>query len=364
MPANSNGPKQWSGQTEIPRTACIFQCDDAIQFAAGDEKDSVRLVGYRGDIIDHWYWGNLAFDMGGLRFAKKATPGLIDHWPSQRLTFSKEQGINPEVFIAGPILDNEDAQKVKVDMAKGFQFEASLSLTPTLVEQVAKGESVKVNGHVLKGPGAVFRKAAIREISATVFGAFSNTESALYSDTENPVNFTLVDKEKPMPKTQESTEMTVADMTIETFAAARADLHTAIVEKSRAEGATAEKERFAGIVKACGDDHALAIKCFTEGKSPTEAMSLRNEALTAANTELAATNAELAGNQESGVDPAEQEFRDGAPAPGTETSAAGEGDEASWRLAFAASKELRAEFRMGGVEAYIETMKREAADAA
>jgi hypothetical protein len=360
MPTNNNDLKKWSGQTEIPQAACLFAFGEAIDFAAGEEKDSVRLVGYRGDIIDHWFWGNLAFDMDGLRFAKKATPGLIDHQSSQRLTFAKAQSIKPEVFIAGPILDNEDAQKVKADMAKGFQFEASLSLAPTLVEQVAKGESVEVNGKMLRGPGAVFRKAAIKEISATVFGAFSNTESALYSATDEQVTFTLVDKEKTMSD-KRTTELSIMDLTAENFAEHCPDIRTKIFDQGKAAGEKAERTLFTELKAACGENHALLVECFSEGKSVTDALKLRAEQAEAGKV---ASDKKLTALQQEHIDPATQEFTDAAPAPGAETPAAGEGDEASWRLEFKASKELQDEFRLGGVEAYIEVKKREAAEAA
>lgn len=309
---HANEVKPWSGSRAVPASACRFLIDDAVEIAdAGqDDKGSqVRIVGYRGDIVKHWFWGNLVIDLDGLHFDKARTPGLIDHDPAKRLTYSRQRAIKPETFIAGPFLANDAAAAVKADMAEGFPFQASMDVRPELVEKVSGGESVEVNGKRLKGPGNVFRKAAVMEISAVVFGAFSNTESSAFAAEEN-VTFDLT-KEMDMTKDKDSTAL---EMTAEVLKDQYAETHAQVLAEGRAAGMAAEKERFAALQKACGEDTALLAECFASGLTTAEALQKRNEKLIARNAELV----KLAGAKAS--DPAISEFREQEPPENSKTA--------------------------------------------
>jgi len=344
-----NRNEKWNGNNQVPGSACHFVLEDAVQFAQSDktDKEMVKLVGYRGDIINHWYWGNLAFDFAGLYFDKPRTPGLIDHSTSQRLTYSTERAIEPETYIAGPFLDNDNAQELAKDIKRGFPFQASLSLTPEIVEQVGEGQSVEVNGRQLKGPGAVFRKASILEISAVVFGAFSNTESTALSDENNNVSFEI--KEIPMSKEQEKTKLT-----LEQFKADNAELHEQIFSAGRAEGEKAERDTFAELKKVCGDDDALLVECYSEGKSVTEALQMRATKAEALNKELAEKlSKQPAAGDKQKIDPAAQEFSDKAIEPGKEKGKFDEAEATDEQLKehFGKTKDLQDKFSCA--EAYI-----------
>lgn len=291
---------KWDGKNQVPGNACHFVIDEGVCFADSADKNMVKLVGYRGDIIRHWFWGNLAFDMDGLRFDKPRTPGLIDHNTTKRLTYSKERNIKPETYIAGPFLDNANAQELAKDMKNEFPFQASLALRPELVEQVAEGQSVEVNGRKLKGPGAVFRKAAILEISAVVFGAFSNTESAAYSDTEK-YNFELSNERDFDMK-----------LTLEQLKTEYAELYNQVFELGKTEGGKTAVERFTRLQKACGDDNDLLVKCFAENLDTGDAMARRIEKLSAEKTQLAeqlaSQNSKLSTQNLTKPDAAQSEF--------------------------------------------------------
>lgn len=355
MPSEATQLQPWQGQSEVPAAACQFACPDAVTFAAEDAKNNVRLVGYRGDIIKHWYWGKLALDMAGLGFAKKRVPGLIDHNTSKRLTYSETQQLEPEVAISGPFLSNADATQVREDMAGGFPFQASLSVIPEIVEQVADGASVEVNGKKLRGPGAVFRKARIEEISACVFGAFSNTESAAYAaDDRQTVTFSLQDKENEMP-TKSATPAAAPALTAATLQADHPDLYQEIFQA----GVQSETERFVALKGACGDDAELLVQCFAAGKSVTEAQGARIEKLSAANTALTAKLQAAPTKSEPGrapEDPAVAEFAAQPPAedaPATFNEATATEDEL--KAHFAATPALHEEFDT--VQAYVKAVE-------
>lgn len=340
--------EKWEGNNQVPASVCQFVLADAVSFAekGKDDKNMVKLTGYRGDIIKHWYWGNLAFDMKGLHFDKPRTPGLIDHNTSKRLTYSTDRAIEPETYLAGPILENDNAQELAKDIKNGFPFQSSLSLDPEIVEQISEGQSVEVNGKILKGPGAVFRKAAILEISAVVFGAFSNTETSEYSEDKTKYNFDLV-KENKMSEKKET------KLTLEQFKNDNAELFSQIFDSGKTEGAKTEKERFARLQAACGDDHELVVNCFAEGLDTAEAQSKRIEKLSAKNIELAKKLEENNAGKKPAVDPAEQEFSDSGLEPGKETKNFDEKNATDEQLKehFAQSKELQNEYTCA--DAYV-----------
>lgn len=358
MYENEDIQMQWDGCDSVPAGVCSFVCEDAVYFADDVQKDQVKLVGYRGEIIKHWYWGNFAIDMKGLRFDKKKTPGLIDHDTRMRLTFSKEKALDPEIYIAGPFLDNEDASKLKKDMASGFPFQASLSVRPEKTEQVADGVTVEVNGQTLKGPGAVFRKASIMEISAVVFGAFSNTESTEYKDSDKKYQFELTEKEITMAKIKEIDFSTI-EFTAEQVKTEFADVYKEIFDAGKADGAKAETDRFSALKTACGEDSELLVSCFAEGLTTAEAQTKLIDKLSAGREQDRKKIEELSATQKK-IDPAVTEFNN-QPEGQSQPIKVGEAtNEEGWRKEFESSKELQEEFG-GEVEDYVSFKKAEAA---
>lgn len=340
----------WNGQDNVPVSVCQFVCDDAVHFADDStEEKGVRLSGYRGDIIKHWFWGNLAFDMDGLHFATKKTPGLIDHNSALRLTYSKKQAVKPEVFIEGPFLSNPDSAKLKQDMIEGFPFQASLTLNPEIVEQVADGQKAKVNGIIFKGPGAIFRKAAILEISACVFGVFKNTETTALSEVANDKNgirFSICKENEMVQEDQ---------MTIETFIDKWPDIHAEVFNAGKAEGLAEGRQKlsdlFKGVQVACGGDCDLLVACFAEGKTVEQAYKMRADKLQAANKQL---GEDLVKARKTKVDPAIQEFTQGGPPPVTTFDEAKATDE-QLRDHFASTQECQDQFT--SANAYIAAVR-------
>ena len=145
-------PKEKSSMSNdtAPLNACIFNDNAEVAFAEGDSDikgDHFRIVGYSGGIMkNHWFWGNIAFDLKGMKFAKSRTPVLAEHFRDVRIGFTTKQEISDKVIVEGPFLDNDDAQKLKADMKKGFPMEASLLVPALVVEHVKEGASVNVTG--------------------------------------------------------------------------------------------------------------------------------------------------------------------------------------------------------------------------
>ncbi len=354
--------KQSMSEDTAPTNACIFNDNAVVTFAKGDDdkkSNNFRIVGYTGVVMkDHWFWGNVAFDLEGMKFAKKRTPVLAEHFRDVRIGFTTKQDIKDQVIVEGPFLDNDDAQKLKADMEKGFPMEASLLVPPLIVEHVKEGESVKVNGNTLKGPGTVFRKSTIMEVSMCVFGFDSNTKSSAYADSDNQkIKFNLIQENTIMNGTEETQTVTEIE-SVESFAELYPEFHKEIRAEGMSEGKKEERALFAALKDACGDDHELLVQCFSENKTAAEAMKLRVEKIEKEKTQLTEKVTELQ-KKKPAVEAARTEFTDEATPPGKQTET-GSADEAALKAEFAASADLQAEYG-GDVDAYIAFKKADTA---
>jgi len=359
-PAKKKEKQSMSNDT-APTKACIFNDNAEVTFAksdSGQEKNSFRIVGYSGGIIkDHWFWGNLGLDLKGMKFAKSRTPVLEEHFNQSRIGFTTKQEISDKVIVEGPFLDNDNAQKLKADMQKGFPMEASLLVPPSIVEHIKEGETTKVNGQTLKGPGTVFRKSNVLEVSMCVFGADSKTKSSAYADVDNQkVKFNLIQENTIMADTEE-TQTVIEIESVESFAELYPEFHKEILAVGLAKGQKQERDLFAELKEACGDDHELLVQCFSEGKTAAEAMKLRADKLGKKNAQLAEKVTELQ-KAKPAVEAARVEFTDEAKPPGEQTET-GSADEAALKAEFAASADLQNEYGRD-VEAYIAFKKADA----
>jgi len=336
-----------------PAEACIFNEQTEVTFAKGDgeTKNKFSIVGYSGGVMkNHWYWGNLAIDLDGCKFYKKPLPVLESHCTGCRVGFTTKQTISDNVTVEGEFLANDNAQAMQADMAQGFPMEASLFCPPSVIERVLEGASVKVNGQVLKGPGAVFRKSIIKEVSMCVFGLDKNTKSSALADIEN-VKFSSLNKEHNIMETE------IEITNLEGLAAAYPELCAELSEQVKTEVGT-DRDLFAALKEACGDDHELLIQCFSEQKTPDEARQLRIEKLQKEKTQLTEKNKELE-TKKKPVDPAATEFADSANPPIVEGEGKGDKNEEALKQEFAASADLQEEFG-GDVEAYVSFKKADA----
>lgn len=345
--------KQSMSEDTAPTKACIFNDNAVVTFADGDDekkKNTFRIVGYSGGIIkDHWFWGNVAFDLNGIKFAKSRIPVLEEHIRGVRIGFTNRKEISDKVIVEGPFLDNDNAQKLRADMLKGFPMEASLLVMPLSVEHVKEDTSVKVNGLKLKGPGSVFRKSNILEVSMCVFGADSNTKSSAYADNDNQkVKFNLIQENTIMAG--EETQTVNEIESVDSFAELYPEFHGAILAEGKSEGKKEERDLFASLREACGDDHELLVKCYSEGKTAAEAMKLRVEKIEKEKTQLTEKVTELQKAKPT-VEAAEAEFSDEATPPGEQTESE-DAEEETLKKEFAAmSADEKAEF--GSVESYV-----------
>lgn len=342
-----------------PMNACVFDSPDMeIKFQEVETGNGTfEMVVYNGDILPgHFFWGNLAIDLTGVKFAKSPLPVLEEHFSSKRVGFTMEENISNTISVKGKFVENVGAKEIQLDMKAGFPMEASMYAKPSVIERVGEGESVQVNGMTLEGPGTVFRKAVIKEVSMCPMGAFSNTSSeAFKANDSEKIKFSIVNKkENKMAK----------EITIDTFSEDHPDVYQEILDKGKADGEKAERDLFSELENICADDLELLVQCYKEGKTSEEALKMRSEKLSQANKDLQVKVSELEKGvkasdkkeaEKEAVDPATVEFSDDAgkkPVKKAET-------EDELKQKFAADPKLQDEFKSEG--AYLAYMKAEKA---
>lgn len=155
-----------------------------------DKTPRLNMVAYSGKPIKgHWYWGDLVFALDGIRMAAPKIPVLEEHWTDQRIGFTSKLLIDNESGVRvdpdkTSFLDNDVANRFIKDSSEGFPFQSSVYIKPEKIQRLSEKEEIEVNGYKFKGPGTVFLKSEIKEVSVCVFGWDSKTQSSAFSRTE------------------------------------------------------------------------------------------------------------------------------------------------------------------------------------
>ena len=187
---------------KLPRGAMRFvdnQCSSSVFGKDGDETPKLDMTIYTGGIIKgHWYWDDLAIDLGGLSFQSKKTPILENHDTSKKIAFAKNIMVSKEFGVKvdpdkTTFVDTEESREFQKLSKEGFPYQASISVNPSEIQRLGKGETAEVNGFTMKGPDAtIFRKAVVNEGSVCVFGWDNKTQSSAFSKEEVDVDIDII----------------------------------------------------------------------------------------------------------------------------------------------------------------------------
>ena len=341
--------------SEIPAGAFEFTMPAELAFEKSDDDTrKLRLQLYDGTVQKHWYWGNFAFELSGMRLAKKKVGILDSHDTSKRIGVGEKAETEGRFVIEGKALDNENARSIIADADAGFPFEASLRFDPARSRAVfiKEGQTVTVNGNKLASPGTLFTKTTIVEGSVCVFGHLTDCMTEA---------FEIVNENQNQSNQLGDTQMAEKQLTVDSLKAEHEDIYNKIFQAGVAEGEKKERDRFAEIAELAEGDHELAIASFNEGRDNEAILKARNAKLAAAlkaSEEAAAQNAQQAGGTgQEKVDPAVGEFTDDAakqPAKGDEKKMTDE----QLKEKFNSDEKLQAEFGHD-VASYIAFIKAE-----
>lgn len=238
LPACKKKEKQAMSQEtqKIPRVALCFMDHECFaQVKAKEGVDQLTMVVYSGGIIKgHWYWDNLAIDLTGMSFPKAKYPVLENHDQSRKLAFSKKPKIDSGALVIddAEFVDTPESEEFRKLSKQGFPYESSCYCKPTVIERVADGAKVDVNGMAVKGPATVWRKCIFKEASACVFGWDSNTKATAFADEEIELTVETVDDKNL--EIEEVNKMTLEELKAEhpeLFAEFQTEIETGLQAK-------------------------------------------------------------------------------------------------------------------------------------
>ncbi len=190
MPASAANQQQ----PETPIAALRFNAEP-VQFADAATQGAPRRfsgVAYSGGLISqHWYWGNVIFDLSSTRIPERV-PALVEHDRSQRAGFAALRVAAGKIEVAeGVLLDNEHGREIGNDSKGGFPWQMSVHIDPARTERVEAGKTVEVNGRTVQGPATIFRDNLIREVSFTATGADPDTSARAFSRQSSQESTTM-----------------------------------------------------------------------------------------------------------------------------------------------------------------------------
>jgi hypothetical protein len=153
------------------------------------KRPTISILAYSGGLMRVPAWGDVALDLDGLD-ASGQIALLADHDArvSGVVGHGTAEAREGKLLVSGVVSGAGEAAKQIVVMTRGgFQFQASVGVTPTEHERVRPGEAVEVNGRTLSAAGGftLVRKGKLREVSVTPLGADANTSVAIAASRRN-----------------------------------------------------------------------------------------------------------------------------------------------------------------------------------
>lgn len=167
-----------------------LNCGIDIAAAEGASPKRFSMVAYTGSPMRiNGYAHPVYVDLSGLTITEKSRPILKDHSPSMPVGHTDAIRIaGSELHVEGVISGAGPVAKEIVEAAgNGFPWQASVGVSPSAIETVAKGSTAIVNGQTIQGPAIIARKAMLKEISFVALGADDNTTARIAAGSTNGV---------------------------------------------------------------------------------------------------------------------------------------------------------------------------------
>ena len=118
-------------------------------------------------------------DLAGLSNGKVLVANL-DHDSTKRVGNFEVVNNGTQLIANGSATAATAARDEVVESARnGYQWQASLEVSPAKVEEVAKGKTVEVNGQQITGPAYITRKGTLKGFAFVSHGADDNTTAAI-----------------------------------------------------------------------------------------------------------------------------------------------------------------------------------------
>jgi len=160
----------------------VLAAEGQLTIEAGDEhkRPTVSILAYTGGIMTVNGWGPVVVDLEGLEIKAGRLPLLADHTSTLGGVIGHGEATKQDgqLLVAGEIAPVTDAARQIVELSQnGFEFQASIGVRPSKVQQIKAGRSVRVNGRTIKSDRPFFLVSAglLRETSIVAIGADPET---------------------------------------------------------------------------------------------------------------------------------------------------------------------------------------------
>ena len=194
---------------------CLFSADLELKERSSETAKTApfSMVARSGLPINHHFWGPIVHDNNGAQH-KKRIPIDFNHDVNEIIGFGNKIGINEngDLQISGfltPYKDSDRATEILAKSEMGVPWEASINFAGDMVlEKVAEGDTVEVNGHEFEGPMTVVREWQLRGVAVCPYGYDSSTSTQF--SNESQISITYVEKDETMSEELKSEELEVA----------------------------------------------------------------------------------------------------------------------------------------------------------
>jgi len=256
-----------------------FAVASEVTFAAGDddaENVPFEAVAYTGASIPSWAWGNVVLDISGIAATPKDFSVLFAHDPTEIVGQARITAKDGPLAISGAIMPVTNRAREVVALRKaGFNWQVSVSASPTAVERVEEDATAEVNGAAFKGPGTIFRKSRLVEVSFVYAGQDTKTRTKIAAGKPDVLSIEVLEPAGTETGTEETNmakEKTDAapEVTLEALRTGYPTLVAEIADEAR----QAERARIVAIRTLSvnfADMTATADEMVASGKSPEEA---------------------------------------------------------------------------------------------
>lgn len=234
----------------VPLNAMKFLSGVPVQFVAAkddDGKEKFQMKANSGGVIkNHWYWGNFIIDMKGIEIGRQDKPALRDHMGNKIVGWTEEIKADKDgIFAQGTYSKTtDDGKEVRALAEEGFPWQASVYIPPLRIERIEEGEEVEVNGHTFAGPGTIFRKSVLREVSFCALGADENTSASMLKERGEDIELDL----DVIDIIEKENEMDMKDITVDQLKEERSDIvdqiKTELAEEMKNEDPEKDADKF------------------------------------------------------------------------------------------------------------------------
>lgn len=177
-------------ERSIPGAALRFFGESELgENGEGAKSAPLKMLARSSKPIHHWFWGNVAHDMSGMRLHKSRIAVDYCHDSKDIIGYVNKFAVDAEkgLELSGaltPYKDNDRATEIIHKSRLGVPYEASIFFEPEEIEELEDGDVADVNGYELSGPGVIFRTWGLRGVAVCPHGADKNTISQ-FSQNEN-----------------------------------------------------------------------------------------------------------------------------------------------------------------------------------